>query len=223
MSERRYNNAEVALILQNAVAADDDDPAVGSGKDLSLPELKEIGAEVGIGDAQIEAAARALERHDVVPGGTVLGMPTSFQGERVVPVRVAEEHLPRLLDVIRQVLARQGTVEEVLGGLEWRARSNLGNCTVSIRPEGDQTRIRVLADLREGKIAGAISGGVGGAVVGAAFVATPLIALPAGLAGAALAMLGPVRILSRRQEGSLNRLLDALEREALASVPSEDS
>ncbi len=94
MTERHYNEDEVALILRRAVDASADDPAAGTGKGLSLSDLKEIGAEVGIDAARIEAAATALERRDVTPVGTVLGMPATLQLERVVPVRLQEEHCP---------------------------------------------------------------------------------------------------------------------------------
>jgi len=95
MTERRYNEDEVALILRKAVDAGADDRATATGKGMSLSELKEIGIEVGIDAARIEDAARTLERRDDRPiTGSVLGLPTTAQLDRVVPVRLVPEDLP---------------------------------------------------------------------------------------------------------------------------------
>ncbi len=136
-------------------------------------------------------------------------------------------HLPKLLDVIRRELARQGIIEEVLGGFEWRARGGLGGRYVSIRPEGDQTRIRVLGNYRDGVMAltlgvGPIAGAGTGALAAALGAATPFIILPVALAGAALVSLGPFRYLFGREARSLTSVLDALERQLLESVPPDD-
>ena len=50
MTDRRYNEDEVALILRKAAG----------GKGTSLSKLKEIGSEVGIEPSLIENAARVL-------------------------------------------------------------------------------------------------------------------------------------------------------------------
>ena len=98
MTERRYNEDEVALILRKAVDAGADDRATATGKGMSLSELKEIGIEVGIDAARIEDAARTLERRDDRPiTGSVLGLPTTAQLDRVVPVRLVPEDLPQPL------------------------------------------------------------------------------------------------------------------------------
>ena len=55
MTERRYNEDEVALILRKAVDAGADDRATATGKGISLSELKEIGIEVGIDAARSPA------------------------------------------------------------------------------------------------------------------------------------------------------------------------
>ena len=57
MTDRRYNEDEVALILRKAVdAGAADDRAGAGGKGMSLSELKEIDSEVGI-DASLESAS----------------------------------------------------------------------------------------------------------------------------------------------------------------------
>ena len=110
MTERRYDDDEVALILHRAVEATTTSPERAPGMGLTLAELKEIGAEAGISRTGIEMAARTLEvREDPPATGAVLGLPTTVQLERVVPVRLDDEHLPQLLDLIRSEFARQGS------------------------------------------------------------------------------------------------------------------
>ncbi|MDH5804565.1 MAG: hypothetical protein OEZ54_05215 [Gemmatimonadota bacterium] len=227
MTERRYNEDEVALILRNAVDAGTEDVPAAASKGLSLSELKEIGAEVGIDAARLEAAATALDRRDVAQTGTVLRIPATMQLERVVGVRLEKDQLPRLLDVIRQELARQGIVEEVLGGFEWKARGGMGGRYVSIRPEGEQTRIRVLGNFRDSVMAmtlgvGPIAAAGTGALAAALGAATPLLILPIAIAGAAAVSLGPLRYMLNRERHSLDRVLDSLEQQLLESPQSPD-
>lgn len=53
MTERRYGEEEVALILHRAVEAAATDQESGAGAGLTLAELKEIGAEAGIDASRI--------------------------------------------------------------------------------------------------------------------------------------------------------------------------
>lgn len=230
MIERRYDDEEVGLILRRAVEAREKTALVGDdpGKGLTLAELREIGAEAGIDAARIDEAASSLvetgDRGQVAgPGLSVvaaarsaLGMPPTVQMERVVQARLDPKRLPDLLDVIRTEFSRQGIVEEVLGGFEWRASDELGGRYVSIRPEGDQTRIRVLGNYRNGLMVmafgvGPISAAAVGAFAVALGAATPFVVSLA-LAGGATAALAPWKRLFGRQRRSFRRVLDALAR-----------
>ena len=233
MSERRYDEEEVGLILRRAVEAGEklggahgDEP----GKGLTLAELREIGAEAGIEAARIDEAttwlASAGDQRKIARRGlgavvavarTAIGMPPTAHMERVVDVRLDPERLPELLDVIRTNLARQGIVEEVLGGFEWRASDELGGRYVSIRPEGDCTRIQVLGNFRNGLMVmgfgvGPIMAAATGALVAALGAATPFVVVPAALVGGVTAALVPWKYLFGRQRRSLRRVLDALAR-----------
>ena len=232
MIERRYDDEEVGLILRRAVEAREKTAPVGDdpGKGLTLAELREIGAEAGIDAARIDEAASSLVEtgdHGQVAGGsglsmvatarTALGVPPTVQMERVVQARLDPKRLPELLDLIRTEFSRQGIVEEVLGGFEWRASDELGGRYVSIRPEGDQTRIRVLGNYRNGLMVmafgvGPISAAAVGAFAVALGAATPFVVVSLALAGGATAALAPWKRLFGRQRRSLRRVLDALAR-----------
>ena len=216
MPERRYDDEEVALILHRAADAGATDSDGASARGLTLGDLKEIAAEAGIEPTRIEEAARSVALHRTrSPARSAMGFPPTVQLERVVPVRLEPEELPQLLDLIRNELARQGIVQEVLGGFEWRARSVMGGRYVSIRSEGDATRIRVLGNYRDGLLTFAFGPGpmlaIGGAMLAAGLGApTPLAIVPAALLGWASTLL-PWRHLFGRESRSLHRLLGAIE------------
>ncbi len=216
MSERRYDEEEVALILHRAVEAAATDQEGGAGVGLTLAELKEIAAEAGIDASRVETAATSLEvRRERALTPSSLGLPPTVQIERVVPAKLDADLLPQLLDLIRSEFARQGIVEEVLGGFEWRARSVMGGRYVSIRGEGDTTRVRVLGNYRDGLLTFAFGPGpimavLGGLLGGALSGANPLVIFPVGLLAWASALV-PWRALFGRERKALRRVLDAIE------------
>ena len=216
MTERRYDEEEVALILHRAVEAAATDQEGGAGAGLTLAELKEIGAEAGIDTSRIEAAAKglAIRRYDPATPSS-MGFPPTEQLERVIPGKLDADLLPHLLDLIRNEFARQGIVEEVLGGMEWRASSVMGGRYVSIRNEGEATRVRVLGNFRDGLLVFGLGPGpmlaIGGGMLAAALGAAPVLAGLAAAGGWASAYL-PWRYFFGRERKSLRRVLDAIER-----------
>ncbi len=216
MPQRRYDEEEVALILHKATEDSSADHEGGSAGGLTLAELQEIGAEAGIDASRVEEAAKALTpRRARSPAAASKAFVPTMQLERVVPARVDPDHLPQLLDLIRNEFARQGIVEEVLGGLEWRAGSVMGGRYVSIRGEGDSTRVRVLGNFRDGLLVFGLGPGPILAIGGGALVAT--LGTGPFLVGAAAALawgsaLLPWRYLYGREQKSLRRVLDGIER-----------
>jgi hypothetical protein len=215
--ERRYNEDEVALILRKAVDSHTDDSGPMSGSGMTLEELKDIGVEVGIESAQIETAARSLDVVRSAPTGRILGQPTTVQFERVIPARLQDEHMPHLLDLIRNEFARQGIVTEVMGGFEWKAGGSLGTRYVSLRPEGDQTRIRVLGNYRDGFLGlviggGSVTGMATAAIVGKALaIANPVLLLPAGVLGVVATSTPVFRFFFGKEQDALERVMGSLE------------
>lgn len=232
MSERRYDDEEVGLILRRAVESGEKAGVAGDepGRGVTLAELQEIGAEAGIDVARIDEAASWLaEAGDqrkraasglpamVAAARSVIGLPPTVQMERVVQARLDPKRLPELLDVIRAEFSRQGIVQEVLGGFEWQASDELGGRYVSIRPEGDRTRIQALGNYRNGLMVmtfgvGPIAAAATGGLAVALGAATPLIVVALALAGGATAALTPWKRLFGRQRQSFRRTLDALAR-----------
>ena len=62
MSERRYNEAEVAAIFERAAEAQQASPQqLPSAEGMTLTDLQEIGREVGFSSEQLARAAKAIE------------------------------------------------------------------------------------------------------------------------------------------------------------------
>lgn len=160
MTERRYSDEEMALILRQASRAPDSGTALAREGGITLPELKEIAREVGIDPGQVELAAARLE--SLRPGKPVplLGTPVAPQFEREVPVEVREEHLGDLVTTIRRVMERRGITNAELGTFEWRARDANGGRYVSIRPGEGSTSIRVFGNFRDAVLTHFLGGGI---------------------------------------------------------------
>jgi hypothetical protein len=140
--ERRYDETEVAEILERATAAEaapaPAPAATPSG--LTLAQLQEIGAEVGILPERIAEAARAVgSRITTPPPRTFLGAPRSVS--RIVPITRAldDDEWTRLVVDLRETFGAEGRIR-VHGPL--RSWSN-GNLQVHVEPDGDRYRVRM--------------------------------------------------------------------------------
>lgn len=217
MTERRYSDEEVALILREASEATDGG-AAGRAHGLSLTQLKEIAAEVGLDPSQVESAANRLVHHRA--GGKVpfFGTPVTPEFEREIPGELSEEDLAELVTTIRKVLGRRGVTGTELGSFEWKAGDAMGGRYVSVRPRDGSTRLRVFANFRDGVGIWGMLGGMGMttafAVLLTAFGAKELVGAGVLPIGALLSVL-PIRQLwrwrYRREEDALADLTEALD------------
>ncbi len=92
---------------------------------------------------------------------------------------------------------RRYNEEEVLGDLEWKARSAMGGRYVSIRSEGDRTRIRVLGNYRDSLMVSTLGAG-------------PILAASIGALAAALGAVGAPVIVPIALVGAARRVTHAL-------------
>lgn len=165
MTDTRFNDEEVSLILARALEAD-----TGRSDGLTLSQLKGIASEVGIDPAQIESAALAVQANRMAASHGRIGARTSTRYEVEVEGEVDREDYADLLRVIRGALGRQGIVTEEFGGLQWTARDVFGGRYVTVRSEKGRTRVEALGNFRDGAFLSASLGGVGGLGVSAVLV-----------------------------------------------------
>lgn len=216
MSERRFSDEEVALILREASEVRDGGRRGEDG--LSLTQLKEIAAEVGLDPAQVEAAAHRLVHHRAGARVPFFGTPVTPEFEREIPGELSAEDVAELVTTIRKVLGRRGVTSTELGTFEWKASDPMGGRYVSVRAKDGTTRLRVFANFRDGLGVGMMGGGMmmtlGFAVLLAALGAKELVGvgiLPIGALMSALPLRAVWRWLYRREEDALADLTEALD------------
>jgi hypothetical protein len=224
MTEKRFNDEEVSLILRRAMETDRDRAEGG----LTLTQLKEIAVEVGVDPAQIESAALAVQSQSAGTHGSVGGTPVSTRYEVDVPGEVDEAGYADVLRVIRRAMGRQGVVTEEFGGLSWRARDAFGGRYLTVRSENGRTHVEAMGNFRDG----AMISGAGGGTMGLAVSAVVLKALggigvmgligpPVLIAGAVIPALAFFRRGFKKEDAQLRQAVAEITAEVGAAVLPE--
>jgi hypothetical protein len=231
MTERRYNDEEVALILREASQVQEGE---GRGEGLSLAQLKQIATEVGLDPAAVEAAARRLAKRRPAVRSLLFDTPVAPEFDEEIPGELEQKDMTEVVTVIRRALGRRGVSEADLGALEWSARDAMGGRYVSVLPKDGTTRVRVFGNFRDGLMLVGLGAGIPLTITFTAMLGRLGVGEFLGpailLLGALLSVL-PVRVLwrwrYRREEEGLAALAEALDariRELLAekrSAPPE--
>lgn len=229
MTERRYSDEEVALILREASEVQEGGRRAGTESGLTLAQLKEIAGEVGLDPSSVESAALRLIHHRA--GGKVpfFGTPVTPEFEREILGKLDEDDLAELVTTIRKVLGRRGVTGTELGTFEWKAADPVGARYVSLNEREGKTRLRVFANFRDGLGTWALGGGM---MVTMAFTAL-MAALglkevlgPGILAVGALLAVLPVRTLwrlqYRKEENALADLTETLDAQIRALIARKE-
>ena len=133
---------------------------------LTLSELREIAAEVGIDPDRVSRAAALLPSGDGSAGARFLGGTPRHRLEHSIPGLVPAADLSRVIGVCRKSVAAHGETREVLGGLEWTGNTGMASYGASVTPGEGETTLQVWTDRTETMmgILGGVGMGVGGAV-----------------------------------------------------------
>jgi hypothetical protein len=176
----QYRHTEAKEIVRRAADIQLQNPTREDG--LSLGGVQQIAAEVGIPPKYVEQAARSIDRPIEPPRPSAfLGAPTLLQFERVVDGEVPEAEYPELVEEIRATFGTTGEVNTLGDSLAWRTPTAQGirQVSVTIRPRGGRTRIRVQERLSG--LAGGLFGGIMGGVGGGGFGTSMAIIFGAGM------------------------------------------
>jgi hypothetical protein len=159
MSDRRFTDREVALVLRRAVELEKDSSADGSasGRGLSIADLKEIAAEAGISPDVIGRAIAELESRKGLEPLSIAGPSAVSREVRAVPRELSAKDLGELIRIVDQEVADQGTVQEALGTVRWTSQGRFLSTQVSLEPSQGETLMRVEERYTEA-IRGAIHG-----------------------------------------------------------------
>jgi len=169
MTDRRYNEAEVAAIFERAAEAQHASPQqLPSGEGMTLAQLQEIGREVGISPEQLVHAARAIDLGGRPAARHFMGLPIGVGLSVDLNRRLTDEEWERFVVDLRETFDARGTMKQDGSFRQW---SN-GNLQALLEPTatGDRIRLRTV----KGDARGMMIGGLG--MIGFAAV-TGLIAV----------------------------------------------
>lgn len=205
-TERLFNEEETAFILERAAAAESvaddgtsmlpdarrDAPSGG----MTLAQLREIAAEVGLSPDAVTAAARAIERGELVAtqqvryAGLPVGVARTIQFDRTI----TEAEWERLVVALRETFQARGRVGQEGTLRHW---SN-GNLQALLEPTASGHRLRLITRKGDARL---MLGTSAVALVGAGVVSVPLLMAastgPAPWLGPALMALAGAASLAR--------------------------
>lgn len=156
MSERRYDEDEVAQIFERATEAQKASlPASRGGDGLTLAELQDVGREVGLTPELVARAARSLDMRSRPQDRKILGLPVGV-GRTVEldrPLTEAEWH--RLVVDLRETFDARGKLSDQGAFKQWTN----GNLQALLEPTPTGQRLRL--KTRHGSAMSLMSTGLG--------------------------------------------------------------
>lgn len=221
--ERRYSDEEFALILRTASEVQAGPDPAPPRQGLTLSEIQEIAAEVGIDPDRVSKAAALLPSATGEGLSRLVGGHPRHRLEHTVKGGVPTAALGRVIDLARREMDTQGETREVLGGLEWKGGTSTTSVTVSVTPREGETVLQASTDRSE-TMAGIFAGvtlPVGG-IIGVTLGKLVFGESDAGIAAALISGMTPALIFARaiwkrstrHWRERLFHLMDAMAREA---------
>jgi hypothetical protein len=166
MTERRFNEAEVAAILEKAAEAQHSPSrqlAAGErGEGMTLAELQAIGSEVGIDPQLVAKAATALDKVGRSTSRKLLGLPIGVGRTVDLGRKLSDEEWERLVVDLRETFDARGNIRSEGSFRQWTN----GNLQALLEPtsKGHRLRLRTF----KGDAVGWISGGLMSLGIGSA-------------------------------------------------------
>lgn len=162
VDERTYREDEVSEIFELASSAEGAIlPVRADPKGLTLAELQEVGAEVGLSPERVAAAAAAVQaRLPVLPRKTWMGYPVGVGRVVELPRAATDHEWQILLGDLRQTFHAYGQIERHEQTREW---SN-GNLHAFLEPTEAGHRLRMgtqKGGSKETTVMGAVAAGFG--------------------------------------------------------------
>lgn len=157
MSERRYTDRDVALILRRAAEIDKKSTPDAPVRGLSVGELQEIAGEVGIDPEAVIRAAAEFEGRKGLESAALLGPGNVRREVRGLGKELSRDSLGDLVRTVDQQVSAQGSVSEALGSVRWNAPGRFLSHQVSFEPSRGETIVRV-EERYGGGVRGAIHG-----------------------------------------------------------------
>jgi hypothetical protein len=156
MTERRFNEAEVAAIFERAAEAQQAGlHHLPSGEGMTLTDLQEIGREVGISREQLAHAAKAIELGGRPTSRQFLGLPIGVGLTIDLGRKLSDAEWERFVVDLRETFDARGTLKSEGSFRQWAN----GNLQAHLEPTATGHRIRLRTI--KGDARGLIIGGLG--------------------------------------------------------------
>jgi len=141
MSERRYNEAEVAAIFKRATEAQPfgEQNLLPSGEGMTLSQLQDIGREVGISAEQVAQAATAIDRAGRTTSRRLLGLPIGVGRTIDLGRKLSDEEWERVVVDLRETFDARGNLRAEGSLRQWTN----GNLQALLEPTATGHRIRL--------------------------------------------------------------------------------
>ena len=154
MSDRRFNEEEVAAILKDAAEAQySDDRLLPSSGGLTLAELQSIGREVGISPEMIQKSAQRFKPAQQ-PTRKLLGLPLGVAQTVEFDRKLTDAEWERIVADLRETFEAQGVVKQQGSLRQWTN----GNLQAMLEPTATGQRLRMRTV--KGNAPGLIGGGI---------------------------------------------------------------
>lgn len=161
MSERQYNDEEVAAIFELAAKTEHTSlPVTAAGKGLSLATLQDIGREVGISPESISHAARSLDHAGRPASRTFMGLPIGVGRTVEFDRPLSEADWELLVADLRETFEARGRVRYDGPFRQW-TNGNL-QALLEPTPNGHRLRLQTMKGDSRALMTGGIAG-LGGA------------------------------------------------------------
>jgi hypothetical protein len=232
MAERRYSEAEMASIFENAADAEAAGRrASGTPEGMTLAQLQEIGREAGISPEAVAQAARMVEQRGRPVSKRWLGLPIGVGRTMELGRRLDDREWEDLVVDLRETFDARGRVSVQGSFREWTN----GNLQALLEPtsNGQRLRIRTVKGSAQSLIlAGVAMAGAavvmalvtviprGGTLAEALLGIAPLMTMAAGLLGVgALQLPSWARLRARQMDDVLARLAQTVNEPASDRLP----
>jgi hypothetical protein len=141
--ERRFNEAEVAAILERATTRDESGrQMVPSGEGLTLSQLQDIGREIGISPRVIAESAELLDDDARTATRRFLGLPIGVERTVQLRRRLTDEEWERLVVELREVFDARGVLRRE-GSLRQWTNGNL-QALLELTDSAQRVRLRTV-------------------------------------------------------------------------------
>lgn len=223
-SSRRFDEREVARIIERATEIEHGSLDTVQEGGLTLAELVDVAREAGIDPAVVHRAAAEveLESRARTPASRLAGGPLSWRFERVLEGELPAERYDDVVVLLQSTTGDRGEASLRDQGVTWRTgrAGELSQRLVAVRVTDGRTFVTWEEKLTN--LAAALFGGLGAGVGGGLGVgaAAPLWAAGASVLGigAPIVIAGGCFVLARSAYGRSSRRREAAAREAIDRI-----